>query len=90
MLAVDSNSDHEILSVNGAAAALMLSDIPWNGPIGVSVLCGVVQGCMCVYVYVCVHVCGGACMHTCMCVYASVCSVDSCSQARSCTVTIIH
>ncbi len=37
MLAVDGNEDHEILAVNGAAAALMLSDIPWNGPIGESI-----------------------------------------------------
>ena len=57
MLAVDSNSDHEILSVNGAAAALMLSDIPWNGPIG---------ACM----HACMHVCEGAYMR--VYVYACV------------------
>ena len=34
MLAVDGKHDPEVLSINGAAAALMLSDIPWNGPIG--------------------------------------------------------
>ena len=42
MLAADGHEDHEILSVNGAAAALMLSDIPWNGPIGLFV-------CVCVW-----------------------------------------
>lgn len=33
MLAVDKKHDPEVLSINGAAAALMLSDIPWNGPV---------------------------------------------------------
>ena len=35
MLAVDYKHDPKLLSVNGASAALVLSDIPWNGPIGV-------------------------------------------------------
>ena len=35
MLAVDYEHDPKLLSVNGASAALVLSDIPWNGPIGV-------------------------------------------------------
>ena len=34
MLAVDRRHDPEILSINGASAALATSDIPWNGPIG--------------------------------------------------------
>lgn len=34
MLALDTKHDPEILSINGASAALLLSDIPWNGPIG--------------------------------------------------------
>ena len=35
MLAVDYKHDPKLLSVNGASAALVLSNIPWNGPIGV-------------------------------------------------------
>ena len=35
MLAVDYKHDPKLLSLNGASAALVLSDIPWNGPIGV-------------------------------------------------------
>lgn len=34
LLAVDGVHDPEIVSINAASAALMLSDIPWNGPIG--------------------------------------------------------
>ncbi|RZF47599.1 hypothetical protein LSTR_LSTR017423, partial [Laodelphax striatellus] len=34
LLAVDGIHDPEILSINAASAALCLSDIPWNGPIG--------------------------------------------------------
>ena len=34
MLAVDYKHDPKLLSLNGASAALVLSDIPWNGPIG--------------------------------------------------------
>lgn len=33
-LSVDHETDPEVLSVVGAAAALAISDIPWNGPIG--------------------------------------------------------
>ncbi|XP_077991043.1 polyribonucleotide nucleotidyltransferase 1, mitochondrial-like [Glandiceps talaboti] len=33
-LAVDGANDPDIISINGASAALALSDIPWNGPIG--------------------------------------------------------
>jgi len=34
VLAVDGVHDPEIVSINAASAALVLSDIPWNGPIG--------------------------------------------------------
>lgn len=34
LLAVDGVHDPDVLSINAASAALMLSDIPWNGPIG--------------------------------------------------------
>ncbi|KAL1129581.1 hypothetical protein AAG570_012526 [Ranatra chinensis] len=34
LLAVDGVYDPEILSINAASAALSLSDIPWNGPVG--------------------------------------------------------
>lgn len=34
LLAVDSVFDPDVLSINAASAALSLSDIPWNGPIG--------------------------------------------------------
>jgi len=30
----DRENDPDVLSINGASAALLLSDIPWNGPIG--------------------------------------------------------
>ena len=35
-LAIDRVSDPEVLSINATSAALALSDIPWNGPIGES------------------------------------------------------
>lgn len=34
MLAIDGNNDPDVLSINGASAALAVSDIPWNGPVG--------------------------------------------------------
>ncbi|KAK5648579.1 hypothetical protein RI129_003471 [Pyrocoelia pectoralis] len=34
MLAVDSINNPDIVSINAASAALSLSDIPWNGPVG--------------------------------------------------------
>lgn len=34
ILSVDSVNSPDILALNGASAALALSDIPWNGPIG--------------------------------------------------------
>ena len=34
LLAVDGKNDPEVLSINGASAALVLSDIPWAGPVG--------------------------------------------------------
>lgn len=34
MLAVDSVNNPDIVSINAASAALSLSDIPWNGPVG--------------------------------------------------------
>jgi polyribonucleotide nucleotidyltransferase len=34
MLAIDGKNDSDILAINGASAALAVSDIPWNGPIG--------------------------------------------------------
>lgn len=34
LLSVDSVNTPDILALNGASAALALSDIPWNGPIG--------------------------------------------------------
>uniref|UniRef100_A0A8C2TZB6 polyribonucleotide nucleotidyltransferase n=1 Tax=Coturnix japonica TaxID=93934 RepID=A0A8C2TZB6_COTJA len=33
LLAVDGVNDPDILAINGASAALALSDIPWNGPV---------------------------------------------------------
>ena len=33
-MSVDGVNDPEIAAINGASAALALSDIPWNGPIG--------------------------------------------------------
>ena len=34
LLALDGRHDTEVLSINGASAALSLSDIPWAGPVG--------------------------------------------------------
>ncbi|XP_054264360.1 polyribonucleotide nucleotidyltransferase 1, mitochondrial [Macrosteles quadrilineatus] len=34
LLAVDSIHDPDVLCINAASAALSLSDIPWNGPVG--------------------------------------------------------
>lgn len=34
MLAVDSINNPDVISINAASAALSLSDIPWNGPVG--------------------------------------------------------
>lgn len=34
MLAVDGINSPDIISINAASAALSLSDIPWNGPVG--------------------------------------------------------
>lgn len=43
VLAVDSDNEPDILAMNGASIALMLSDIPFNGPIG-GVKVGLVDG----------------------------------------------
>lgn len=34
LLSADAENDPDVLVINGASAALTLSDIPWNGPIG--------------------------------------------------------
>ncbi|XP_014470838.1 PREDICTED: polyribonucleotide nucleotidyltransferase 1, mitochondrial [Dinoponera quadriceps] len=34
MLAIDGSHDPDVIAINGASAALSISDIPWNGPIG--------------------------------------------------------
>jgi polyribonucleotide nucleotidyltransferase len=34
LLAVDGVNDPDVLSINAASAALSVSDIPWNGPVG--------------------------------------------------------
>jgi len=34
LLSADGENDPDILSINGASAALMVSDIPFGGPIG--------------------------------------------------------
>ncbi|KAK9872483.1 hypothetical protein WA026_017951 [Henosepilachna vigintioctopunctata] len=34
MLAIDSDNNPDVISINAASAALAISDIPWNGPIG--------------------------------------------------------
>jgi polyribonucleotide nucleotidyltransferase len=34
VLSADGQNDPDILAVNGASAALLLSDIPWDGPLG--------------------------------------------------------
>jgi polyribonucleotide nucleotidyltransferase len=43
LLSADGENDPDILALNGASAALMVSDIPWAGPIG-AVRVGRVQG----------------------------------------------
>ncbi|NXJ13030.1 PNPT1 nucleotidyltransferase, partial [Odontophorus gujanensis] len=43
LLAVDGVNGPDVLAINGASAALALSDIPWNGPIG-AVRVGLVDG----------------------------------------------
>ena len=34
LLSTDQINEADVLMVNGASAAIMISDIPWNGPIG--------------------------------------------------------
>ncbi|XP_072763672.1 polyribonucleotide nucleotidyltransferase 1, mitochondrial [Anoplolepis gracilipes] len=34
VLAVDGMNDPDVIAINGASAALSVSDIPWNGPVG--------------------------------------------------------
>jgi polyribonucleotide nucleotidyltransferase len=34
LLSADGENDPDILSINGASAALLVSDIPWDGPLG--------------------------------------------------------
>ncbi|HUJ11818.1 MAG TPA: polyribonucleotide nucleotidyltransferase [Verrucomicrobiae bacterium] len=43
LLSADGENDPDMLVINGASAALMISDIPWNGPVG-AVRVGRVQG----------------------------------------------
>ncbi|TNM99513.1 hypothetical protein fugu_012546 [Takifugu bimaculatus] len=43
LLAVDGVNDPDVLAINAASAALALSDIPWNGPVG-AVRVGLVDG----------------------------------------------
>ncbi|KAJ0066940.1 hypothetical protein NL108_006203, partial [Boleophthalmus pectinirostris] len=43
LLAVDGVNDPDVLAINGASAALALSDIPWHGPVG-AVRVGMVDG----------------------------------------------
>ncbi|XP_043843848.1 polyribonucleotide nucleotidyltransferase 1, mitochondrial isoform X2 [Dromiciops gliroides] len=43
LLAVDGVNEPDVLAINGASAALSLSDIPWNGPIG-AVRIGIIDG----------------------------------------------
>src|SRR5579875_130192 len=43
VMSVDQENDPDILSVIGASAALMLSPIPWNGPVGAARI-GLVDG----------------------------------------------
>ncbi|KAL3212642.1 hypothetical protein MRX96_008051 [Rhipicephalus microplus] len=43
LLAVDGVNDPDIVSLNAASAALSLSDVPWNGPIG-AVRVGLIDG----------------------------------------------
>ncbi|MHB2025789.1 MAG: polyribonucleotide nucleotidyltransferase [Elusimicrobiota bacterium] len=34
VISTDMENDADVLAINGASAAIMLSDIPWNGPVG--------------------------------------------------------
>ena len=43
VMSADQENDPDILSINGASAALMLSQIPWDGPIG-AVRVGFIDG----------------------------------------------
>jgi polyribonucleotide nucleotidyltransferase len=43
VMSADQQNDPDILSINGASAALMLSQIPWDGPIG-AVRVGFIDG----------------------------------------------
>jgi polyribonucleotide nucleotidyltransferase len=43
LLSVDGQNDPDMLMVNGASAALICSDIPWNGPVG-AVRVGMING----------------------------------------------
>ncbi|XP_044145352.1 polyribonucleotide nucleotidyltransferase 1, mitochondrial [Bufo gargarizans] len=43
LLAVDGINEPDVLAINGASAALALSDIPWNGPVG-AVRIGLIDG----------------------------------------------
>jgi polyribonucleotide nucleotidyltransferase len=43
VMSADQENDPDILSINGASAALMLSQIPWDGPIG-AVRVGLIDG----------------------------------------------
>ncbi|XP_054714086.1 polyribonucleotide nucleotidyltransferase 1, mitochondrial-like isoform X2 [Uloborus diversus] len=43
LLAVDGVNDPDVVSINAASAALVLSDIPWNGPVG-AVRVGLIDG----------------------------------------------
>uniref|UniRef100_A0A8C9U0U7 Polyribonucleotide nucleotidyltransferase 1, mitochondrial n=1 Tax=Scleropages formosus TaxID=113540 RepID=A0A8C9U0U7_SCLFO len=43
LLAVDGVNNPDVLAINGASAALAVSDIPWNGPVG-AVRMGIVDG----------------------------------------------
>ena len=47
LLAVDGHHDTEVLSILGTSAALTLSDIPWNGPIG-AVRVGLIGDQLCI------------------------------------------
>jgi polyribonucleotide nucleotidyltransferase len=35
VLSLDGKQDLDVMAANDSSAALMLSDVPWNGPIGV-------------------------------------------------------
>ena len=39
LLSVDSKEDPEVMSMNGAAAALFMSSAPWGGPVGTARVC---------------------------------------------------